>query len=105
MRGAALMTVLAMVAAISACTPLVYVKPGVTDEVLARDSAQCAEIAQHQAFRDHAVAESHFALAPGHLGRRQRFHGRDLHGSLAELQHRYRRICMVARGYELVPLD
>ncbi len=105
MRGAALMTVLAMVAAISACTPLIYVKPGVTDEVLARDSAQCAEIAQHHAFRDHAVAESRFALARGHLSRRERIHGRDLHSSLAELRHRHRRICMLARGYELVPLD
>ena len=104
MRGAALITVLAMAAAISACTPLVYVKPAVTDEVFARDSAQCAEIAQYHAFRDHAVAESRFALARGHLSRRERIHGRDL-SSLAELQHRYRRICMLARGYELVPLD
>ena len=72
----------------------------------AQDSRECAEIARHQAFRDlgglprtrtfrrHSTFRSHsIFLHP---------HDRESQG---ELEFRYRRICMLARGYELVPLD
>ena len=90
---------------LSACTRYGYVKPGVSDAEYAQDSQDCAEIAQHQAFRDFSIIESRsrtrrtfndrnrittldtFALSPG------------------ELEFRYRRVCMISRGYELAPLD
>ena len=90
---------------LSACTELGYVKPGVSDEEFAQDSEDCAEIARHQAFRDISVFDTRV--------RHDRFlhHGRrssSLRGfqpSLSELEFRYRRLCMTARGYELAPLD
>ena len=88
-----------------ACSPLTYSKAGTTNEDVSRDLSECAEIARHEAFRDIEAAD--FRLAILHT----RLHYRDpfLHGvigqGLGELQHRYRRVCMLARGYRLSPID
>ena len=85
---------------VSACAPVGYIKPGMTEEEVTRDLYECAEIARHQAFMD-----SRFDALPPRLHHRDRlFHG--YHGrSLGKLKHRYRRVCMLARGYQLAPLD
>ncbi len=72
------------------CTPVGYVKPDVSDEQIQQDLTNCTEIARDQAFRDLPALE--FRL--------------ELHRpSSAELAHRYRRVCMLARGYELAPVQ
>ncbi len=87
------------------CTPLVYVKSGATDEQVQQDLTECTEIARHQAFRDQPSLQFQLGLSYGSV------HGRDRslfarhRPSYAEVQHRYRRVCMVARGYELAPLQ
>ena len=88
-----------------ACTPVGYVKPGVTDEVYQQDSLACAEIARHQAFRDQAIFGSNLRL--GHPTHRHRHFSRFDHfePSMSVLERQYRRVCMFSRGYELVPLD
>ncbi len=90
---------------LSACTELGYVKPGVTEEEYVQDSQGCAEIARHQAFRDFNIFESRSRLRRSfpHRSRFSSFH--DFGVSPSELEFRYRRLCMVSRGYELVPLD
>ena len=45
-------------AGLFACTPVGYVKPGVTEAEYQQDSLECAEIAQHQAFRDYSIFET-----------------------------------------------
>ncbi len=91
---------------LSACTEYGYVKPGVTDEVYVQDSQDCAEIARHQAFRDHSVFESRARFGRSFRYDRRRFSSFDSIGvSSSELEFRYRRLCMVSRGYELAPLD
>ncbi len=90
---------------LSACTELGYVKPGVTEEEYLQDSQDCAEIARHQAFRDFNVFESRSRLRRSFRYDR-RFSSFDNIGvSSSELEFRYRRLCMVSRGYELAPLD
>ena len=90
---------------LSACTEYGYVKPGVTEEVYVQDSQDCAEIARHQAFRDSNVFESRSRLRRSFRYDR-RFSSFDSIGvSSSELEFRYRRLCMVSRGYELAPLD
>ncbi len=90
---------------LSACTEYGYVKPGVTEEVYVQDSQDCAEIARHQAFRDFNVFESRSRLRRSFHSDR-RFSSFDGIGvSPSELEFRYRRLCMVSRGYELAPLD
>ena len=85
---------------VSACAPVGYIKPGMTEEEVTRDLSECAEIARNQAFMDFR-----FDPIPPRLHHRgrlfHRYHGR----SLGELKHRYRRVCMLARGYRLAPLD
>ena len=85
---------------VSACAPVGYIKPGMTEEDVTRDLTECAEIARHEAFMD-------FRFDP--LPRRLHHRGRSFHRypdrSLGELKHRYRRICMLARGYQFAPLD
>ena len=90
---------------LSACVPVGYIKPGMTEEGVTRDLSECAEIASHQAFRDIAIMDFRFDTLHPRLHHRDRFlHGH--HGSsLGELEHRYRRVCMLARGYQLAPLD
>ncbi len=90
---------------VSACAPVGYVQPGMTEEEVTRDLSECAEIASHQAFRDIAIMDFRFDTLHPRLHQRDRFlHGH--HGSsLGELEHRYRRVCMLARGYQLAPLD
>ncbi len=90
---------------LSACTEYGYVKPGVTEEEFVQDSQDCAEIARHQAFRDFNVFESRSRLRRSFHSDR-RFSSFDGIGvSSSELEFRYRRLCMVSRGYELAPLD
>ncbi len=90
----------------SACTEYGYVKPGVTDEVYVQDSQDCAEIARHQAFRDHSVFESRARFGRSFRYDRRRFSSFDSIGvSSSELEFRYRRLCMISRGYELAPLE
>ncbi len=86
---------------VSACAPVGYIKPGMTEEEVARELSECAEIARHQAFRDIPIMGFRFDS----LHSRDRlFHS--YHGpSLGELEHRYRRVCMLARGYQFAPLD
>ncbi len=90
---------------LSACTELGYVKPGVTEEEYLQDSQDCAEIARHQAFRDFNVFESRSRLRRS-FDHGRRFSSFDSIGvSSSELEFRYRRLCMVSRGYELAPLE
>ena len=90
---------------LSACAPVGYIKPGMTEEGVAQDLSECTEIVRYQAFRDIAIWDSRSDAHHPRLHRRDRF----LHGhygpSPGALEHRYRRICMLARGYQLAPLD
>lgn len=94
-----------LIAVCAACTPYGYTKPEMTEQQLATDQQECAVIAREQAFldnsRDRLRAESVYT------GRR-RDPTLDLYGvipSRVELQSRYHRICMQARGYQLEPLE
>jgi hypothetical protein len=75
-------------------------KPGMTEEEVTRDLTECAEIARHEAFMDFR-----FDPFPPRLHHHGRFFDRHHGRSLGELKHRYRRVCMVARGYQFAPLD
>ena len=89
-----------LLALVSACAPVGYIKPGMTEEEVTRDRSECAEIARHEAFRDFRFDP--LPPWPRHRDRFfHRYHGR----SLSELKYRYRRICMLARGYQFAPLD
>ena len=89
-----------LLALVSACAPVGYIKPGMTEEEVTRDLTECAEIARHEAFRDFRFDP--LPPWPHHRSRLfHRYHGRSLSG----LKYRYRRICMLARGYQLAPLD
>ncbi len=82
---------------LSACAPVGYIKPGMTEGEVTQNLSECADIARQQSFRDIAIMDFRFdALHP-------RLHQRSL--VLWELEHRYRRVCMLARGYQLAPLD
>ncbi len=86
---------------VSACAPVGYIKPGMTEEEVTQDLNECAEIARHQAFRDIPFMDIRYD-APHHRDRLfHRYYGRSLGG----LKHRYRRVCMLARGYQFAPLD
>ncbi len=86
------------------CTPVGYVKPDVSDEQIQQDLTNCTEIARDQAFRDLPALEFRLELnVPAH--RRDRFLAGRHRPSSAELAHRYRRVCMLARGYELAPVQ
>lgn len=93
---------------LAACTEYGYVKPGVTEEQFVQDSQDCGEIARHQAFRDFKIYDSRARHHRSfhHYRRRE---GSSFFGfgesSPAQLEFRYRRICMVSRGYELAPLE
>ncbi len=90
---------------LSACVPVGYIKPGMTQDEVTRDLAECAEIASHQAFRDIAIMDFRFDSFHPRLHHRDRLFHRYHGPSLGELEHRYRRVCMLARGYQLAPLD
>jgi len=91
---------------LAACTELGYVKPGVSEAEYVQDSEDCAEIARHQAFRDSNVFESRARFGGSYRYGRRRFSSFDSFGtSPSDLEFRYRRLCMVSRGYELAPLD
>ncbi len=92
-------------AGLFACTPVGYVKPGVTEAEYQQDSLECAEIAQHQAFRDYSIFETRTRFR-GSVHDRRRFSTFDTTvQSPGELEFRYRRLCMLSRGYELAPLE
>ncbi len=88
-----------LLALVSACAPVGYIKPGMTEEEVTRDRSECAEIARHEAFRDFR-----FDPLPPWPHHRSRLFHRYPDRSLGELKHRYRRICMLARGYQFAPL-
>jgi len=87
--------------AFGACAPTRYVKAGADEAQVANDLAECADIAAHQAFRDLIFFDrrADFGRLDG-LGRRRAL-GPDLGPSQGELEHRYVRICMLSRGYDL----
>ena len=86
---------------VSACAPVGYVQPGMTEEEVTRDRTECAEIARHQAFWDNPIMGFRFDSLHHRDRLFHRYHG----PSLGELEHRYRRVCMLARGYQFAPLD
>ncbi len=88
-----------------ACSPLTYSKAGTTKEDVGRDLSECAEIARHEAFRDIEAADFRFGVLHPRLHHRDRFLHADVSQSLSELRHRYQRVCMLARGYRLSPID
>ena len=89
--------------AVSACTRFEYSKPGITEEVFLQDSAECEEIAWHESHRDYAVnfGRFHTHYTP-YRRRSHHFHRGEL--SRVDLERRYHRVCMLARGYELTPV-
>ena len=100
-KALALMFVLVL----TGCTPLVYIKSGASEEQVQQDLNDCTEIARHQAFRDQPSLEFQLGLGYGPVHRRDRSLFARHRPSYAEVQHRYRRVCMIARGYELAPLE
>ncbi len=104
MKTRTLCPVAALIAVCAACTPQGFTKPDMTEQGFTTDQVECAEIARQQAFvdnnRDRLRAQS------ADTGRRRA--ASDYHAtypSFTELQRRYRHICMLARGYELAPLE
>ncbi len=90
---------------LSACAPVGYIKPGMTEKEVARDLSECAEIAKQQAYQDIAAVDFGFeALHPPPYHRDRLLHGDHGH-SYSELKRRYRRFCMLARGYQFAPRD
>lgn len=96
---------LAFAFALTGCVTLVYVKSGATDDQVRLDLAECTDIARQQAFRDQPSLQFHLGLSYGsvHHGHRHPFARHQ--PSYAEVQHRYRSVCMIARGYELARLQ
>ena len=94
-----------LVMLLPACSPLTYSKAGVTNEDVSRDLSECAEIARHEAFRDIDFADFQLGILHHRLHLRDRFLHGDIGQGLGELQHRYRRVCMLARGYRLLPIE
>ena len=90
---------------LSACAPVGYIKPGMTEEEITRELSECAEIARHEAFRDIPSMDIRFDAVYPRLHHRDRLIHRYHGPSLGELEHRYRRVCMLARGYQFAPLD
>ncbi len=90
---------------VSACAPVGYIKPGMTEEEITRELSECAEIARHQAFRDIPIMDFRFGALRPRLHHRDRLLYDHPGPSRGELEHRYRRVCMLARGYQLAPLD
>ncbi len=86
---------------LSACAPFGYIKPEMTEESVKRDLSECAEIARHQAFRDTPFMDIRYDA----LHHRDRFFHRHTGPSRSDLKFRYRRVCMLARGYQFAPLD
>ncbi len=93
----------AILMAVSACTRFEYSKPDITEEVFLQDSAECAEIARRQAFHDYGldIRLFHARYTP-YSRTSHHFHFGE--PSRAEIERRYRRVCMFARGYELTPV-
>ena len=101
----ALVPGLLSLAVLSACTEYGYYKPGITDAEYIRDSEDCAQIAQRQAFRDANIYRPW--PVPDRSFRRGIRSTPFSHDrvSRGELEFRYRRVCMQSKGYELMPLD
>ena len=83
---------------LAGCTPMGYIKSGATDEQVKQDLTDCTEIARHQAFRDQPSLEFQLGLGYGPVHRRDRSLFARHRPSYAEVQHRYRRVCMIARA-------
>ncbi len=94
-----------LLALVSACAPVGYIKQGMTEEEVAQDLSGCADIARQQAFRDIAIMDFRFDALHPRLHHRDRLLYRGHGQSSLELARRYRRVCMLARGYQFAPLD
>ena len=90
---------------LTACTETGWVKPGVTDEEFIADSEDCAEIARRQARRDYSLFRFRTTFSRSYRYDRYGSRFRDFGPTLSELEFRYRHVCMISKGYELVPLD
>ncbi len=90
---------------VSGCASVGYIKPGMTEEEVTQDLSECTEIARHQAFRDIAIMDFRFDALQPLLHHRDRLLYNHHGPSRGELEHRYRQDCMLARGYQLAPLD
>jgi hypothetical protein len=90
---------------LAACTEVGYVKPGVTEEEYEQDSRDCEEIARQQAFRDQAIVDTQWrsSVTRRHDNGVWNFQG--IVPTFPETEFRYRRVCMLSRGYELAPLE
>ncbi len=89
----------------TACSPLTYSKAGTAREDASRDLSECAEIATHVAFRKIEVVDFRLAILHSRLHHRNQIFYGDIGLGLSELQHCYRRVCMLARGYRLSPIE
>jgi hypothetical protein len=103
LKPVVLLTYIALL--LSACAPVGYIRPGMTEEEVTRDLSECAKIARDQAFRDIAIWDFRFDALHPWLRHRHRLLHRDHAPSLGELKNRYRRVCMLARGYQLAPIS
>ena len=105
MRIRTLSPVVALIAICAACTPYAYTKPGMTEQTLAADELECVGIARQQAFldnnRDRLRAEAAYGTWRWQAARDYY----PIIPSRVDLEQRYRRVCMLARGYELAPLE
>ena len=90
---------------LGACTPVGYVKPGVTDEEFAADSEACADIARRQAVRDQSTFRPRVAVSRSNRYDRRLRSTLGFGPSLSEIEFRYRRLCMLSKGYEIAPLE
>jgi hypothetical protein len=91
---------------LAACTEVGYTKPGVTDEEYARDSEDCAELARQQAFRDYTVFQTQWQSSVARRNDHRYWTYQNVGPpSYGYLEFRYRRLCMLSKGYELAPLE
>jgi hypothetical protein len=105
MRIRTLCPVAALIAICAACSPYGYTKPGMTEQTLATDQVECVGIARQQAFLDNNSDRLRAEAAYGPWRWQARPDYYPIIPSRVELEQRYRRVCMLARGYELVPMD
>ena len=88
-----------------ACSPSTYSKACTAREDVSRDLSECVEITTHEAFREIEVADFRLAVLRPRLHYRNRILHGDIGLGLGELQHRYRRVCMLARDKRLSPIE
>jgi hypothetical protein len=91
---------------LAACAEVGYTNPGVSEAEYLKDSEECAEIARHQAFRDQTVFDTQWRGSVALRHDRGDWGYRDTGPpSYGYLEFRYRRLCMLSRGYQIAPLE